>query len=160
MRKDSVPDEPHEEIFRLVSRIKYPQGTPPKAGQGKTNQLTSLGDGFGTEPVAVEIVTGRDDMRASMRAIVEKYSLSELTLATEDGLVFATSADRDVQSDAVKYSQIFRHQAPPDEPDISLFDLLHRESRLIGIIRTPHELPQNWKRQIRDDTKVILQWWL
>lgn len=152
-------DEPPEEIFSLVSRVKYPQAPP------RSRQREELSDGTTREipeesPKDIELTVNRRDLTDSLRALAEKYSLTELTLATDDGLVFATSTDRDVQPDAVKYSQIFRHQAPPDDPHVSLFELMHRESRLIGIIRTSKEIPQNRKRGIRDDTKVILQWWL
>ena len=158
-RAETVPDAPQEEIFRLVSRVKYPQSPAPRPLDSADVPRTAVQEPE-IRPKDVELLEGRPDMIASMRAIAEKYSLSEITLATDEGLVFVTSADRDVQPDAVKYSQIARHQAPPDEPDVTLFELMHRDSRLIGIIRTPRELPQNWKRQIRDDTKGILQWWL
>jgi hypothetical protein len=158
-RRSSVPEEQPEEIFSLVSKVKYPQeGT----GRSRQHPAGPAGEEQGDRnlPAEVELLVDRKNLTESLQAVAEKYALTEITLATDDGLVLATSAHRDVQQDAVRYSQIARHQAPPDEPDVSLFELMHRESRLIGIIRSPRELPQNWKRQIRDDTKVILQWWL
>lgn len=143
----------------MVSRVKYPQYTD--TGSGQTSSVPPAArEGTEPQPADVELVRNRQNITASLRALVEKYSLAEITLATEDGLVFASSSDHDVQLDAVKFSQIMKHQAPPDEPDVTLFELLHRESRLVGILRRERELPPSWKRMIRDDTKAILQWWL
>lgn len=159
MRRGPVPEEAEEEIFSLVSRVKYPQDSTPGSRQPQAAPLPAEQDS-GQQPANIELITGRQGITESLRALADKYYLKEITIATDDGLVFATSSSRDVQIDAVKFSQIARHQAPPDEPDVTLFELMHKESRLIGIIRSAGDLPQNWKRQIRDDTKVILQWWL
>ena len=95
-----------------------------------------------------------------MRALARKYALSEVTVATDDGLVLATSADRDVEFDAVHYSQVAILMASPSEPDVTIFELIHKGSPLIGIIRTSRHIHPILKEQIKDDTKVILQWWL
>jgi hypothetical protein len=102
----------------------------------------------------------RVDITDSLRALAEKYSILEITLATDDGLVLASSTDRDVQADAAKYTQIVKHQTATDEPDVILFELYHKESHVVGIIRGEKDLPQNWRKEIREDTKGILQWWL
>jgi hypothetical protein len=111
-------------------------------------------------PKKIDLIKNRSNITGSLQALAEKYSVLEITLGTDDGLVLASSAVRDVQPDAAKFSQTFRHNEAPDEPGVSLFGLSHKETHLIGIIRTDKELPQTWKEEIREDTKGILQWWL
>ncbi len=100
------------------------------------------------------------DIFSSLRELCRKYGLAELTLATDDGLIVATSADRDVEFDAVHYSQVVQLMATPSEPDVSLFQIRHKGSHLIGIIRSDRHINPIMREEIRDDTKVILQWWL
>lgn len=100
------------------------------------------------------------DIFSSLREVCRKYGLAELTLATDDGLVLATSASRDVEFDAVHYSQVVQLMTTPSEPDVSLYELQYKGSHLIGIIRANRHVPPIMRERIRDDTKVILQWWL
>lgn len=157
--KDSGIGESQDEVFRMVSRIKYPAKDDTGSLKEDTRHSRKNPEDDPLPP-KTELARDHKDITASLRTLAKKYSLTEIILATDDGLVFATSADRDVQIDAVKYSQIAKNQAVPDEPGVSLFEVEHRDSRLVGIIRAKRDLPGSWKHQIRDDTKVILQWWL
>jgi hypothetical protein len=140
--------------------MKYPAGEAEKTRQ--TGEFLPAVSKSGPEqiPKPVDLLQNRKDITSSLRALAEKYSLAEITLATDDGLVLASSAGHDVQADAAHYSQIIKRQSAPDDPGVSLFELRHRDAGVIGIIRMSTQLPQNWKKGIREDTKVILQWWL
>ncbi|MDD5169557.1 MAG: hypothetical protein PHN75_12120 [Syntrophales bacterium] len=105
-------------------------------------------------------IRSHPDISSSMRALGNKYALYEITIATDDGLVLATSASRDVEFDAVHYSQVVQLNTSPSEPDVTLFEVNHKGSRLIGIIRATRHISPVMIEQVRDDTKVILQWWL
>jgi len=107
-----------------------------------------------------ELVKNRINITDSLKALAEKYSILEITLASDDGLVLASSAERDVQADAARYSLIVKRQEATDEPGVILFELYHKEAHIIGIIRELQDLPHNWRKEIREDTKGILQWWL
>jgi hypothetical protein len=111
-------------------------------------------------PKKIDLIKNRLNITDSLQALAEKYSVLEITLGTDDGLVIATSSERDVQADAARFSQIFNQQLPPDEPGVTLFELHHKEAHLVGIVRADKEIPQDWKKEIREDTKGILQWWL
>jgi hypothetical protein len=121
-------------------------------------------------PVAENIpnptFTSPDDIKnhrnisESMRELKKKYALSEISIVTDDGLVVATSAERGMEFDAVHYSHVVMLRTIPCEPDVKLFELAYGGSKLIGIIRTRQYVSPALKEQIRDDTKVILQWWL
>ena len=111
-------------------------------------------------PKKIDLIKNRVNLTESLKALAEKYSVLEITLGTDDGLVLASSTGRDVQADAAKYSQIVKQQIPPDEPGVTLFELHHKEAHLVGIVRADKDIPQGWKKEIREDTKGILQWWL
>jgi len=158
-RRDAAATGLDDDVTGLASQLKYPQPSAPSpAKTGTEAPAPALSTEFGSPDIGL---TRRcKDITASLKALATKYSLTELTLATDDGLVVGTSAERDVQNDAVKYSQTARNQTPPDEPDITIFELTHGESHLIGIIRAPRGISLDREQQIREDTKVILQWWL
>jgi len=124
---------------------------------------TGSSDAAGILQSAGEIIPGlrfHPDIVTSLQEVCRKYGLFELTLATDDGLVIATSAGRDVEFDAVHYSQVVQLMTTPSEPDVSLFELNYKASNLIGIIRANRHIHPILREKIRDDTKVILQWWL
>jgi hypothetical protein len=158
--KPITPEPPADDIFKLVSRVKYPARVTEKTVQRGEGLPALSKPGPEKSPKPVDLLKNRNDIAASLRALAEKYSLSEITLATGDGLVLASSAGHDVQADAAQFSQIIKRQSAPDDPEVSLFEVKHRDSSVIGIVRMNNNLPQNWKKGIREDTKVILQWWL
>ena len=157
-KRDKIRQEPlqPDDIFNLVSRVKYPsQPEKHEKNKLKPNGVFPLpSPEQDKKPKPIDLINNRKNIIASMQALVEKYSLSEITIATDDGLVFASSANHDVQGDAAKFSQIARRQEAPDETDVTLFELNHKDSHLIGIIRTENELHQDWKKDIREDTKA------
>lgn len=149
-----------DEIFRLVSRVKYPSGVTAEEGQIQ-NVTTSPQKSIPEQsPKKIDLLKNRIDITDSLKALAEKYFVREITLATDDGLILASSGGRDVQTDAAKFSQIVKRQMAPDEPGVTIFELYHRETHLTVIMRSDKEPPSNWKREIREDTKGILQCWL
>ena len=155
-----IQEPPLNEIFTLVSRVKYPVTMAPQPGQAPDVATKPAESAPEQTPKKIELIKNRVNITESLQALAKKYFLLEITIATDDGLVLASSADRDVQPDAAKFSQTLRRQMVPDEPGVTLFELYHNEAHLIGIIRTDKDLLQNWKKEIREDTKGILQWWL
>jgi hypothetical protein len=111
-------------------------------------------------PKKIDLIKNRLNITDSLQALAEKYSVLEITLGTDDGLVIASSSERDVQVDAARFSQIVNQQIQPDEPGVTLFELHHKEAHLVGIVRADKDIPPDWKKEIREDTKGILQWWL
>jgi hypothetical protein len=155
-----IQEPPLNEIFTLISRVKYPVTMAPPPGQAPDVATKPAESAPEQTPKKIELIKNRVNITESLEALAKKYFLLEITIATDDGLVLASSADHDVQPDAAKFSQILRRQMVPDEPGVTLFELYHNEAHLIGIIRTDKDLLQNWKKEIREDTKGILQWWL
>lgn len=111
-------------------------------------------------PKAIEILNGCNDITGSLRALAEKFSLERLTIATSDGLVFASSGGESAQEDAARYSEIFLNDPLSETPGITLAGISHKGSDLILIISTPLEIPGEIQQMIEHDTKDILNLWI
>jgi len=110
-------------------------------------------------PQDVEVVVGQNDIMGSMKALCEKYYLDAFTIATDDGLVVASSMD-DAAADAAKYSHAFTAGTLPDDPQVMLFGVRHKGSPLVGIIRTDRNIPEKWVESMENDAVSILKRWL
>ena len=106
------------------------------------------------------ILNGRNDITESLQALTEKYSLEQFTIATSDGLVFASSGGENAQTDAARYSEIFVHDPLSETPGVVLSGLSFKGSDLILVIRTPLAVPDQVQEKIVNDTKDILNWWI
>ena len=112
------------------------------------------------QPKETSILNGRADITDSLRALVEKYSLDKFTIATSDGLVFASSGSDSAQQDAAKYGEVFTNDPLSETPGVILSGLSYKGSDLILIISTPLEVPEKTQLMIENDTKDILNWWI
>ena len=112
------------------------------------------------KPKDIDLTSTRKDMTESLAAIVGKYSLSNFTIATADGLIFGSSGGDTAQTDAASYSEMFKNDPLSEIPGVVLFGLTHKGSELIGIVRAKTQPPREIIQQIAADTKVILNWWV
>jgi hypothetical protein len=110
-------------------------------------------------PRSIEVLESTTDIMKNFQSLRDKYYLDAFTLATNDGLVVASS-DRDAQADAAQYSQVFTLGEKPTDPAVRLFGMSHQGSSLVGIIKTNRSIPDSWMKSIEDDAKRILNWWL
>jgi hypothetical protein len=108
-------------------------------------------------PADIDIRAAGGGLGGALQAMVRKYSLGSVTLATADGLVVATSGGSDAESDAAYYSNAFARGTPPTEKDVTLFPVNYRGSSLVGIIRAHHELSPSWMAGIEKDVIRILE---
>ena len=129
------------------------------AGEAKSPVPPGRGD-TPYRPKDLSVVDGRADLTASLCALVEKYSFGELTLATADGLVFASSGGESAQTDAAHYSETFIRDPLSETPGVTLFGVSHKGSELIGIIRTTPEVSEEIVEMVENDTKDILNRWI
>jgi len=112
------------------------------------------------KPKDIDLTNTSKDMTESLEALVGKYSLSNFTIATADGLLFGSSGGDTDQADSATYSEIFKNDPLTETPGVVLFGLTHKGSELIGIVRAKTPLPNKIVQQIAADTKVILNWWI
>jgi hypothetical protein len=108
----------------------------------------------------VSLLNGRGDITESLQALAEKYSLDQFTIATSDGLVFASSCSDDAQTDAAQYGEIFNNDPFAETLGVTLTGFSHKGSDLVLIIRTPLPVPYEIRNSIENDTKDILNWWI
>lgn len=97
------------------------------------------------------------DIQESLRALVKKYSLDSFTIATSDGLVFASSGGETAQEDAAAFS---RHAEIRESVGVALFGITHSGSELTGIIRSKGIITGEIQKRIESDTKDILNRWI
>ena len=112
------------------------------------------------KPKDVSILNGRNDISESMLALVDKYSLNNYTIATSDGLVFASAGSDSAPVDAARYSEIFQNDPLSETPGVVLAGISHKGSDLVLIISTPLPVPEPIMQEIENDTKDILNWWV
>ncbi len=111
-------------------------------------------------PKEISLINGREDITESLRALAEKYSLDQFTIATSDGLVFASGGGDDAQTDAAQYSEIFFNNPLSETPGAVITGIGHKGSDLVLIIRTELPVPDEIRLSIENDTKNILNWWI
>lgn len=112
------------------------------------------------DPKGINLIEKRNDLTGSLVALADKYSLAEFTIATTDGLIFASSGKDAAHTDAATYSELYKNDPLAETPGVKLFGLRHKGSELVGIIRTHNTLPDEILQEITADTKVILNWWI
>ncbi|MCK9630069.1 MAG: hypothetical protein M0R30_00345 [Methanoregula sp.] len=112
------------------------------------------------QPKTTTVVEEMTDISGSLRALVDKYSLDQFTIATSDGLVFASSGGESAQEDAAHYGGQYGTDPDAVTPGVTLFGFTHKGSDLIGIIRTNLRIPADVRRMIEQDTQDILNWWI
>jgi hypothetical protein len=108
----------------------------------------------------IDIIAGRDDITQSLLALVEKYSLGTFTIATADGLVFASTGGDDAHTSAATYDMMDSQDPDSKTSTVIISDLTHKGSTLVGIIRTQYPVSQETIRKITADTQTILNWWV
>jgi hypothetical protein len=105
----------------------------------------------------VDIMENCKNLGQSLHALAGKYSLDSFTIATSDGLVFASSGGSTAQEDAASYSG--SHDIR-ESVGVAVFGLDHKGSDLTGIIRSQGIITGEIQKRIESDTKDILNRWI
>ena len=105
----------------------------------------------------VDLVESCQDLQQSLRALAGKYSLDSFTIATSDGLVFASSGSDTAQDDAAGYCRKYDIR---ESVGVALFSMSHKGSELTGIIRSQGIITGEIQKRIESDTKDILNRWI
>jgi len=111
-------------------------------------------------PKTASVIDGMSDITESLGGLVEKYSLEHFTIATIDGLVFASSGGKSAEEDAARFGGFATAGFHTEPGGIVRFGLTHKGSDLVGIIRTNLQIPAEISRMIERDTQDILNWWI
>ena len=113
-----------------------------------------------SRPKGLDCITGRANLSESLAALAEKYSLDELTLATADGLLLASSRTSPSADAVARYAGMFAENVQPRPPGITLFGLEHKGSFLVGIAKAGALPVQEADPELVSDTKDILNRWI
>ena len=103
---------------------------------------------------------GKKNISESLAALAERFSLDEVTLATSDGLLLASSTKVPAAEAIAKYSEMYADNLRPWPPGILLFGLEHKGSSLVGIAKSRDLLAQEADPDLLRETKDILNWWI
>jgi hypothetical protein len=139
--------------YQPETRLIPPAGSKSFSGPVKKSPAAS-------KPREISLINGRSDLRDSLEALVEKYSLEEFTIATSDGLLFASSGDESAHEDAAYYCEIYTSDPLSETPGIVLSGIIHKGSDLVLIIRTLLPVTEEARKSIETDTKDILNYWI
>jgi hypothetical protein len=107
-----------------------------------------------------DCLKGRANISESLLALAEKFALDEITLATCDGLLLASSLKLPSADAAARYSKMFAENVRPLPPGVLLFGIEHKGSILVGIAKTRDLLAQEPDQDLLSETKDILNWWI
>jgi hypothetical protein len=119
------------------------------------------------EPRPAEKIPEIDVLKAtladSMKSITEKYNLESITLATQDGLVIAStsgSADQDAAVYSGLFHELFKVKQEPyyfiESKDVNLYYVDSSSVKVVGVARRRGALSSEEQKIIRDDTKKIV----
>ena len=97
------------------------------------------------------------DIQQCFLALAGKYSLNSFTIATSDGLIFASCGGSTALEDAARYGRNLNGLVPED---VTLFSVNHKGSELTGIIRSEGIVTGEIQKRIANDTKNILDRWI
>jgi hypothetical protein len=140
------------QVTSLYSRLRE------RAVKEKTTSSTPSAPFTAAEkPVEIDVLAGAGGMGKALSALVRKYLLGSITLATTDGLVVATSGGSDAESDAAHYSSAFVRGVAPSEKEVTLFSVNYRGSPVVGIIRSSKNISSTWMEGIEKDVIRILE---
>jgi hypothetical protein len=143
--------------YPTKSRFDY-QPEPKIKGHGlRQPNKNVLGSPAKAKP---DLFRDKANIDSSFAALADRFALDQIIMATEDGLVFASSGGTDPASDAATYTEIVTHDPLFETPGVTIFRLEHKGSALIGIIKTKKMMSEDTKREITTDTKAILEWWV
>ncbi|HEX3001679.1 MAG TPA: hypothetical protein VHN82_04840 [Methanoregula sp.] len=108
----------------------------------------------------IPVIDTAEDIIDSVRLLTEKYSLTQFTLATSDGLVLASGGVGSALEDAAWFGRPRGEVSEENIPGIAVFTVTHKGSDLTGIIRSNLPIPQKTLVMIECDTQDILTRWI
>jgi hypothetical protein len=110
---------------------------------------------------AIDVVKG--SLSESMTTLTQKYRLGSLTLASQDGLVIASTSKTPDQDAAVYsglYQELFKVKQEPsyyvESKAVNLYAVESGAQKVIGVASRKGSLAPEEVRAIRDDTKKVI----
>ena len=152
-RRAAVPAAPGPNRFGYQPEARPVPLVRPRTAVSQVPKITPV-------PEETSVTEGTADITQSLGAVVAKYSLDGFTIATSDGLVFASSGGDDTGAEAARYSGIFRNDPFSETPGVVMFGFSHKGSELVGIIRSDHPVSEETRKKIERDADEIIHRWI
>ena len=155
-------------IILILVSLKYYQfsrASPKKKSPAQKKRVSpgpaasSASTPGATMPVGMPELTDKGTIQGNVASLAEKYRLSEVTLATYDGLMITSTQDHGRES-AARFTELWKTGAGNPEKGVYLFEIEHKGSPVIGIIRSDNPVHNMTLQDIENDTRKILQWWI
>jgi hypothetical protein len=158
------------ELFRIYTE--YSRKVPPQAYE-KPREKAEEKPAVAAKPEPkpevkpIEKIPDVDVLKAtlpdSMKSLAEKFKLESLTLATQDGLVIASTsntADQDAAVYSGLFQELFKVKQEPyyyvESKDVSLYYVESGAAKVIGVARRRSQLTADEQKAIRDDTMKVV----
>jgi hypothetical protein len=107
----------------------------------------------------LDTLNSTTNLSQSLNGLAKKYSLDEVTLATADGLLIASSGSPHEEVIA-RYCGSHRDPAKRPPVGIRMYDMEHRGSSLVLIAKIPKNATAAPEQVLVHETKDILKWWM
>jgi hypothetical protein len=145
-----LPEPSHEAPLarQMQAPVQDPDGSPGMASS------TSASNG------EQDFLSGATSLSQSLGALAKKYSLDEVTLATADGLPIASSVGSPREEEIARYCGIHRDSSGRLPGGIGMYDVEHRGSSLVLIVKIPKTSTPAPGQVLVHETKAILNWWM
>jgi hypothetical protein len=111
-------------------------------------------------PAEINCIEGMRDLSESLAVLAKKYSFDEITLATADGLLLASSIRSPSANDIARYCGMYTDNPQIRLYGIMLFGIDHKGSDLIGIAKINDPALQEPGQEFICETKDILNSWI
>ena len=108
---------------------------------------------------AVDLIEGSPDLQGSIERLCGKHGLSDFLITTLDGLV-VVSRSPGSSEEAARFSDQYQRRKKPDSPGVTFLEIAHRGERMLAVARSDHPPGPDRVREIGDDVRKILNWWL
>jgi hypothetical protein len=111
-------------------------------------------------PLEINCIEGMGDLSESLAALAKKHFLDEITLATADGLLLASSIKSPSADDIARYCGMYMDNPQIRLPGIMLFGIVYKGSDLIVIAKINDPALQEPEQELICETKDILNSWI
>lgn len=102
----------------------------------------------------------RASLHESLAALAKKYSLVEVTFATADGLLLASSLEFPAAEEIAQYCRIHTDSSYAQPDGVRIIDMAHNGSSLILITKTTGQVTDGQEHALVQEAKDILKWWI
>jgi hypothetical protein len=145
-----TPEPSHESP--LAREMQAPVQDPPRSPGTASSSAVSTAE--------QDVLKGATSLSESLGALANKYSLDEVTLATADGLLIASSVGSPREEEIARYCSIHRDSAGRLPGELGMYDVAHRGSSLVLIVKIPKTSTPAPEQVLVHETKDILKWWM